>query len=106
MVISFLKKMFGADAAPSGTEVRTPKAGEPDLEGFVTYVVRSLVDRPDEVVIKSTEHERNTTIQVACARPDIGKVIGKSGKTIAAIRALVNGAGGRIGKKVNVEILD
>lgn len=76
------------------------------IEGFVSYVVRALVDSPDLVQITTAETERATVITVRCEKKDIGKIIGKNGRTIAAIRALANGAGGRLGKRVNVEVQD
>ena len=66
-----------------------------DLEGFVDYVVRLLVDYPDEVNIKSEENDEGCTIQITCRKEDIGKIVGKRGKTIMAIRSLVSGAAGR-----------
>ena len=105
MAFAFLKKFFGAHKGPSSSRSRA-KTGQPDLEGFVEFVVHSLVDNPNNVTVKTIAGDHHTTIQVTCDKPDIGKIIGKSGKTIAAIRALTNGAAGRIGKRVNVEILD
>jgi len=80
--------------------------GVKDLEHFVDYVVRALVDAPEKVSVETVEGERGTTIQVSCAKEDIGKIIGKNGKTISAIRALVNGAGKRFEKDLSVEVLD
>ena len=77
-----------------------------DLEGFVDYVVRSLVDYPDEVRIQSEENEEGCSIRISCRGEDIGKIVGKRGKTIMAIRALVSGAAGRQRKRVSVEVLD
>ncbi len=106
MVLTFLKKIFGSDSSEQQTSTQTQASGQPEITQFVRFVVCALVDNPDEVSIKADEKDRQVGIQVACAKKDIGKVIGKNGKTIAAIRALANGAGGRLGKKVNVEILD
>lgn len=122
MVFSALKRLFGrsADApataaprqeSPAAAPVVAPAVacgpvGEPDVVAFVEYVVRSLVDAPDAVKVTPVAGDRQTTVQVTCEKRDIGKVIGKSGKTIAAIRVLVAGASARQGKKVSVEILD
>ncbi len=110
MVFSFLKKMFGGGASAKGGTVAgaASAGGKTDLTGFVEYVVRALVDNPSAVKITSEEGERGLTIKVACEKSDIGKVIGKSGKTIASIRSLVHGAaGGRSsGRQVDVEVLD
>lgn len=128
MVMSFLKKILGGgEAEPKGTE--TPPAekdgasrpASPDgpapakplpavataqLQAFVDFVVKALVDAPDKVNVTTATQEGQTTINIACEKRDIGKIIGKSGKTIAAIRMLVSGAGGKLGKKVNVEVLE
>lgn len=77
-----------------------------DLEHFVDYVVRALVDQPDEVTVETVPGEKTSIVQVCCAKEDIGKIIGKNGKTISAIRALVNGAGKRFEKEFTVEVMD
>ena len=93
-----------------GPEQETAEApqssGLNDLEHFVDYVVRALVDQPDEVGVTSVPEEKFTVIQVTCAKDDIGKIIGKNGKTISAIRALVNGAGKRFEQELTVEVKD
>ncbi len=109
MVLSFLKKMFGGSSAKPATAGRAASAGgEPDLSGFVEFVVRALVDNPAAVKVTKEEGEHGLVIRIACEKSDIGKVIGKSGKTIASIRSLVHGAaGGRSsGRTVDVEVLD
>ena len=108
MVVGLLRKLFGGDSPDAGKTggARSAKLGEPDLEGFVTFVVRSLVDSPDEVKIETTNAENSISLKVACNKQDIGKVIGRKGRTIAAIRALANGAAGRLGTKVSVEVMD
>lgn len=114
MVLSFIKKIFGGPETPESEPKAAPSpkktpasAGTEtaDVEEFVRFVVTSLVDAPDQVRVETTEKDRVTTVTVACDKPDIGKVIGRNGKTIAAIRALAAGAAGRHGKKVNVEVL-
>jgi len=76
------------------------------LENFVDYVVRALVDFPDEVRVTSETGEDSSIIKIDCKKEDIGKIVGKKGKTIMAIRALVSGAAGRLQKKVSVEVND
>ena len=77
-----------------------------DLEGFVDYVVRALVDYPDEVSVNTVENAEGASIQIRCRKEDIGKIVGKRGKTIMAIRSLVSGAAGRQRKRVSVDVLD
>ena len=76
------------------------------LEDFVGYVARNLVDNPEAVSVSTVEKERISVIQSRCEKKDIGKIIGKNGKTIAAIRLLVSGAGGRMGLRLTVDVLD
>ena len=105
MVFSFFKNLFGGSGdGPSGRRLADPE--QADLEGFVSYVVQSLVDNPSAVRVRTADEEQQTTFHIECEKRDIGKVIGKNGKTIGAIRALANGAAGRQGKKVNVEVVD
>ncbi|MBR5078749.1 MAG: KH domain-containing protein [Victivallales bacterium] len=82
------------------------KVTKEGLEDFVAYVSRSLVDNPDAVQVSTLEKDRLSVIQIRSEKRDIGKIVGKSGKTIAAIRLLVSGAGGRIGLRMTVEVLD
>ena len=77
-----------------------------ELEHFVDYVVRALVDFPDEVNVSSSVNDNGTVIRIDCRKEDIGKVVGKRGKTIMAIRSLVSGAGGRLQKRISVEVAD
>jgi uncharacterized protein len=102
-----IKKIFQLLTKKSGTKSgSSDNDGLKDLEHFVDYVVRALVDQPDDVNVETVPGERATIIQVKCAKDDIGKIIGKNGKTISAIRALVNGAGKRFEQEFTVEVLD
>jgi len=98
----------GAKSAGSGAAKAGSNSGGNlnDLEGFVGYVVRALVDNPDEVNIRTEETADGCSIQITCRKEDIGKIVGKRGKTIMAIRSLVSGAAGRQRKRVSVEVLD
>ena len=102
-----IKKLFNMLKKDPTQEAATPTSGPlNDLEHFVDYVVRALVDQPDLVGVTSIPEEKFTVIQVTCAKEDIGKIIGKNGKTISAIRALVNGAGKRFEQELTVEVKD
>lgn len=78
-----------------------------DLEGFVGYVVRQLVDDPDAVGVKTETAENGCkVIRISCKKDDAGKIIGKKGKTIIALRALVSSAAGRLQERISVEVVD
>jgi len=75
------------------------------MEELLTYIVKSLVDQPDDVNIKTVEGEKTIIMELKVADDDVGKVIGKHGKTINAIRTIVKSAMNKESKKVMVEIL-
>ena len=96
-----------SDDGKSGKSADGSAAGSlRELEGFVDYVVKALVDYPDEVNVTTVENGDGTSIQIRCRKEDIGKIVGKRGKTIMAIRSLVSGAAGRQRKRVSVDVLD
>jgi predicted RNA-binding protein YlqC (UPF0109 family) len=103
-VIKKLFDMLKKSTAPASGSSNSDAIS--DLEHFVDYVVRALVDAPEQVAVTTVPEDKFTVIQVTCAKEDIGKIIGKNGKTISAIRALVNGAGKRFEKELTVEVLD
>jgi predicted RNA-binding protein YlqC (UPF0109 family) len=104
MVLGLLSKVFGrSETAPADS---TQLSDDDRLVEFVRFVVCELVDAPDKVAVGPVDKGNKLAIQITCEKPDIGKVIGKRGKTIAAIRALVAGAGRRSGREVMVDVLD
>ena len=92
--------------AKSGKSAEGSAGSLRELEGFVDYVVKALVDYPDEVSVNTVENGEGAAIQIRCRKEDIGKIVGKRGKTIMAIRSLVSGAAGRQRKRVSVDVLD
>ena len=102
-MFSWLKKLFGGESA--GKHVKAA-ADLRNLEDFVDYVVKALVDYPDEVDITSAVTKEGASIQIRCRKEDIGKIVGKRGKIIMAIRSLVSGAAGRRRQRVSVDVLD
>ena len=104
-MFGFLKKLFAGSGKASAVRL-SGDGGMRDLEGFVEYVVRSLVDAPSEVRVSTEEKDDTSVIRIDCRKEDIGKIVGKRGKTIMAIRSLVRGAAGRMHKMVTVEVAD
>ena len=78
------------------------------LVELVELIARGLVDEPDEVEVTQVEGERHPRIELSVAPDDVGKVIGKDGRTAQSIRALLNAAagGGRNGGRAYLDILD
>lgn len=69
-------------------------------------IARALVDSPDEVVVTEVEGEQTTVYELKVAREDLGKVIGKQGRTARAIRTLVASAGMKLRKRIVFEIIE
>lgn len=75
------------------------------MKDLVDMMVRSLVDSPDDVVIKETSGESIVILEISVASEDVGKVIGKEGRIANAIRTVVKAAAAKNDKKVTVEII-
>ncbi len=76
------------------------------LVDLVALIARSLVDQPDRVSVREITGERFPRIELTVAREDIGKVIGKDGRTAQSIRALLNAAASKAGRRAHLDILD
>ncbi len=76
------------------------------MKELLTYIVQSLVDNPDQVVVEEKKTSRETVFEVRVADGDMGKVIGRQGRIVRQIRVLMKAVAQRQGQKVSVEILD
>ncbi len=72
---------------------------------FLLYIIKALVDEPDEVEIHVVEGEKSTIFELKVASSDIGKVIGKNGRIAKAIRTILNAAIAKSGKRISLDIL-
>ena len=75
------------------------------MKTLVEYIVKALVDDPDQIMIAERTGRNTTIIELAVAKDDIGKVIGKEGRTINAIRTILNAAGASQKKRVVLEVM-
>lgn len=75
------------------------------MKDLLMLLVKSIVDLPDEVSISEIEGEKAVVYEIKVAESDIGKVIGKHGRIINAIRIIVRAAAVKEGKKVSIELL-
>ena len=73
---------------------------------LVEFVVKSLVDVPEEVSVNVIEGEKSTILELKVAQEDVGKVIGKQGRIAKAIRTILSASATRDGKRATLEILD
>ena len=76
------------------------------MKELLTYIIQSLVDNPDQVVVDEHDASGGTVFEVRVADGDMGKVIGRQGRIVRQIRVLMKAVAQRQGKKVSVEILD
>ena len=76
------------------------------LRDVVEVVVRALVDKPDSVRVTETERRGMTVLELTTAPGDMGKIIGRQGRTAAAIRTLVAVTAEKLGKRAQLDIRD
>lgn len=76
------------------------------MKEFIEYIVKALVDSPDDVDIREVEGTRTTVYELRVAQGDLGKVIGKAGQTAKSIRTLLSAVSARQGKRSVLEILE
>src|ERR1700694_788678 len=78
---------------------------EPDLKGLVEYVARALVDKPDAVKVDEVPDGNTTVYELEVDEEDIGKVIGREGRVVRGLRALVKAAATRKGTRVDLDVV-
>ena len=76
------------------------------MKDLLEYVVRALVDHPDDVLITELDGEQTAIFELRCNAEDVGKVIGKSGKTVGAIRVLLGALAARDGRRALLEVVE
>lgn len=76
------------------------------MKTFIEYVVKALVDHPEQVDVREVDGERVVVFELRLNQTDVGKVIGKSGRTITAIRTLLTSAAAKQGKRAILEIIE
>lgn len=75
------------------------------LKELLEYLIRSIVDEPDAIEVREITGEKALVFEIKVAESDIGKVIGKHGRIINAIRTIVRAAAVKEGKKVSIELI-
>ncbi|MCD4796966.1 MAG: KH domain-containing protein [Candidatus Cloacimonetes bacterium] len=76
------------------------------MKELIEFIVKALVDDPASIEIKEVTGNKVTIYELRSAKDDIGKIIGKRGRTIGAIRILINAVSARQGKKTVLEIIE
>jgi predicted RNA-binding protein YlqC (UPF0109 family) len=76
------------------------------MRELIEFVAKSLVDNPDEVKTRTYEREQGTVIELEVAPADLGKVIGRQGRTARAIRTILTAAGQKTRRRYSLDIID
>lgn len=76
------------------------------MKEFIEYIIKNLVDSPDQVSVNLSENENGWLIQVKVAADDVGKIIGRKGMTIKSLRTLALSVCARLGHRVRLEIVE
>ena len=77
-----------------------------ELRDLIEYVGKALVDMPDQVEVNEVEGEQTTVIELKVDKSDLGKVIGKQGRTARALRTILNAASTKLKKRSVLEIIE
>lgn len=76
------------------------------MKEFLEFVIRYLVEFPDEVIITESPNGNTTVFRLVMRQSDVGRVIGRNGQTIQAIRALLSSSAARHGHRATLEIIE
>ncbi|MCP4579936.1 MAG: KH domain-containing protein [Deltaproteobacteria bacterium] len=76
------------------------------MKELVSYIAKALVDKPEDVVVTEIEGEQTSVLELKVAKEDLGKVIGKQGRTARAMRTILSAASTKIKKRSVLEIIE
>jgi hypothetical protein len=81
-------------------------AKEGAMRNLIEFIAKSLVDHPEDVQVSEVEGEQTTVLELKVAQDDLGKVIGKQGRTARALRTILSAASTKAKKRTVLEILE
>jgi hypothetical protein len=76
------------------------------MKELIKYIAQALVDNPDEVSVEEVEGNQTSVLELKVAKEDLGKVIGKQGRTARAMRTILSAASAKVKKRTVLEILE
>ena len=76
------------------------------MKDMLELIARALVDHPDDVSVSEIDGKESTTLELRVSQDDLGKVIGKQGRTARAVRTLLSAAGTKLGRRFHLEIIE
>ncbi len=76
------------------------------MKEFIAYLIKNLVNNPDDVDVQVIEGQQGTVIEVRVSDADVAKIVGKQGRTIKSLRTIVMTVGARFGRRVRLELVN
>ena len=76
------------------------------MKDLISYIAQALVDRPEEVKVTEVEGDQTSVLELKVAKEDLGKVIGKQGRTARAMRTILSAASAKLKKRTVLEIIE
>ncbi|UCB50993.1 MAG: KH domain-containing protein [Deltaproteobacteria bacterium] len=76
------------------------------MKDLITYIAKALVDKPEEVVVSEKKGEQIIVLELRVAKEDLGKVIGKRGRTAEAMRTILTGASAKLKRRCILELVE
>lgn len=76
------------------------------MKELIRYIAEALVDNPEQVEVTEVEGERTSVIELKVAKEDLGKIIGKQGRTARAVRTILSAASAKVDKRAVLEIIE
>lgn len=76
------------------------------MKELITYIAKALVDNPDQVEVAEVEGQSTSVLELTVAKEDLGKIIGKQGRTARAVRTILSAASTKIHKRAVLEIIE
>jgi hypothetical protein len=100
------KNRENSEQPPATPEEVTQDTSVSELKEFVEFIAKSLVDYPEQVEVRRIDGEKTMVFELKLNKSDIGKIIGKNGRTIRAIRTLLTTTAAKHGQRAVLEILE
>ena len=76
------------------------------MKDFVVYIARALADHPDEITVTEVVGKQTTILELRCHQKDVGRLIGRSGKTVASFRTLLSNLAAKLGRRAVLEVAE
>jgi hypothetical protein len=104
--LSVLRVVFAHAVLPLRCPLEPAPMPSVSLKELIEFIARALVDNPDEVTVSEISGEQTIVLELRVAKEDLGKVIGKQGRTVKAMRAILSAASSKVRKRADLEILE